>query len=303
MARDKDWPPLTGHSSPKIFVSFLPFNSILMDTILNITYKTLEVRASDGALHISLARSAVLNAVNFEMVLELHAVLDGIEKAQQTKAERRAHEFRAAVLAFRGGCVGIDVAAADADADWQYQGIHSQQLLAGLVEKLYRLPLVVVCVADGPVVGLGLGLWLASDLRVATARSTFRCGFSSLGISNCDMGVSWLLPKVVGSSAAARMMLLNGVLSAEEALRHDLTHVVEGDLAAATARAAGMVSRLGSQHSAPGLALTKRQMKEGVAGTSLGGAIVAENAIQTYLLSREDVMRRARGVLAGLSKL
>jgi len=44
-------------------------------------------------------------------------------------------------------------------------------------------------------------------------------------------------------------------------------------------------------------------MKEGVAGTSLGGAIVAENAIQTYLLSREDVMRRARGVLAGLSKL
>jgi enoyl-CoA hydratase/carnithine racemase len=117
------------------------------------------------------------------------------------------------------------------------------------------------------------------------------------------MGVSWLLPKVVGTSAAARMMLLNDVLSAEEALRHDLTHVVEGDLAAATSRAAGMVSRLGSQHSAPGLALTKRQMKEGVAGTSLGGAIVAENAIQTYLLSREDVMRRARGVLAGLSKL
>lgn len=204
---------------------------------------------------------------------------------------------------FQGGCVGVDIGAADADEEWDYRGIHSQQLLSSLVEKLYRLPVAVVCVADGPVVGLGLALWLASDLRLATARSTFRCGFSSLGISNCDMGVSWLLPKVVGYPTASRMMLVHDIVPAKEAFERDLAHFIDTDLRAAQDRAHELVARMTSQHSRQGLNLTKKQLKTGAeGGTSLAQAVVAENAIQTYLLGTDEVQSRARAMLAELKR-
>ena len=143
-------------------------------------YETLRVSISESdrvVLEVGLARRNLLNAVSFDMVLELHRIFDAVETIRQQKREDVAHDLRVMVLSFDGGCVGVDVASADADPDWLYQHMHSQSLLAALVEKLYRLPLVVVCVADGPVVGLGLALFLASDLRLATGRSTFRCGF------------------------------------------------------------------------------------------------------------------------------
>jgi hypothetical protein len=58
-----------------------------------------------------------------------------------------------------------------------------------------------------------------------------------------------------------------------------------------------------SRHSRVGLNLTKKQLKTSVEGSSsLSQALVAENAIQTMLLSREDVMKMARATLAGLGR-
>ena len=271
--------------------------------VLRGPFRTLNVSPSDGVLHVSLNRGARLNAVDMTLALELHDVLAALETVQRQPREDLAQQFSSMVLYAPGGCVGVDIAAADVDDSWDYAGIHSQQLLSSLVEKLFSTSLVVVFVADGPIVGLGLGMLLASDLRLATARATFRCGFSSLGLSNCDMGVSWTLPKVVGYSTASKMMLVDEAMSGEEALTHNLIHHLDGDLAAAKERARGLVSKMRSRHSAQGLKLTKKQLKTSIEGsTNLSQALVAENAIQTMLLSRKDVMAMARRALDGLRR-
>lgn len=269
--------------------------------VLRGQFSTLDVSLGDGVLHVALNRGARLNAFDMAMAVELHGVFAALEAVQRQPREDLAHQFFAMVLSAPGGCVGVDIAAADADDSWDFQGHHSQQLLSSLVEKLFSSSLVVVFVADGPIVGLGLGLWLASDLRLATAPSTFRCGFSRLGLSNCDMGVSWTLPKVVGYATASKMMLVDQTMSAEEALTHNLTHYLDTDLEAATERAHGLVKKLRNRHSVQGLKLTKKQLKTCVEGnTSLSQALVAENGIQTMLLARKDVMAMARRTLAGL---
>ena len=249
--------------------------------VLSGPFSTLDVRLGDGVIHVTLNRGGSLNAVNLDMALELHAVLAALETVQRQPQEADAHQIFSMVLYAPGGCVGVDIAAADGDDSWDYRGVHSQELLSSL----------------------GFGLWLASDLRVATARSTFRCGFSGLGLSNCDMGVSWMLPKVVGYAAASKIMLVDEAIPAEEALAHNLSHYVDGDLTAATLRAQGLVAKMRSRHSRMGLNLTKKQLKTSVEGSSsLSQALVAENAIQTMLLSREDVMKMARATLAGLGR-
>ena len=271
--------------------------------VLSGPFSTLDVRLGDGVIHVTLNRGGSLNAVNLDMALELHAVLAALETVQRQPQEADAHQISSLVLYAPGGCVGVDIAAADGDDSWDYKGSHSQELLSSLVGKLFSASPVVVFVADGPIVGLGFGLWLASDLRVATARATFRCGFSGLGLSNCDMGVSWMLPKVVGYAAASKIMLVDEAIPAEEALAHNLSHYVDGDLTAATLRAQGLVAKMRSRHSRMGLNLTKKQLKTSVEGSSsLSQALVAENAIQTMLLSREDVMKMARATLAGLGR-
>jgi enoyl-CoA hydratase len=43
--------------------------------------------------------------------------------------------------------------------------------------------------------------------------------FINIGVSNCDMGVSWLLPRLIGASRSHELMLTGRRVAAEEALR------------------------------------------------------------------------------------
>lgn len=267
-------------------------------------YETLIVSRDDiddGLLRVSLNRPHVLNAVSLDMVSELHDLFDSIHQITNNQLDFKDLRLRTMLLEMRGGCVGVDVATADSSSSWEYTSIQSQALLSSLIERLYRLPLVVICIIDGPIVGLGLGLCLASDLRVATSRSSFCCGFNQLGISNCDMGVSWLLPRVVGTPKATLMMLVGDSITAEEAEECGLIHYLSSDHAVAIRQSIDLAVKMKARHSWWGLSLTKKQLKTSLeTGTSMGQAILAENMIQTYLLSRDDVMARAKATLARL---
>src|SRR5262249_51852772 len=65
----------------------------------------------------------------------------------------------------------------------------------------------------------------------------FRAAFLNIGVSNCDMGVSWLLPRLIGASRSHEMMLTGRRIDTEEALRIGLVaDVVDGDELAVRAR-------------------------------------------------------------------
>jgi enoyl-CoA hydratase len=87
----------------------------------------------------------------------------------------------------------------------------------------------VVAAVNGPAAGFGFALALASDVRYAAASAVLRAAFLNIGVSNCDMGTSWLLPRLIGASRAHELMLTARRVSAEEAERIGLVAEVVED--------------------------------------------------------------------------
>ena len=94
----------------------------------------------------------------------------------------------------------------------------------------------MIAAVNGPAAGFGLALALGCDIRYAAADAVFRVAFINIGVSNCDMGTSWLLPRLVGAARAHELMLTGRRFDAAEAERIGLVaDVVEGDALAARA--------------------------------------------------------------------
>ena len=68
-----------------------------------------------------------------------------------------------------------------------------------------------------------------SDIRYAAPEAVFRAAFINIGVSNCDIGTSWLLPRLIGASRSHDLMLTGRRVGAEEALRIGLVADVVGD--------------------------------------------------------------------------
>lgn len=154
----------------------------------------------------------------------------------------------------------------------------------------------------GPAVGLGLAIALASDIRIGSCKCSFNVGFTSLGLSGTDMGVSYLLPKIVGVPKATEMMLTGSTIMAQEAKQmHLLNYLVE--TREEVQRTAQKIADRILAGSPWGIFLTKQQVKAALDGATLKQTMLAENSHQTYLLSREEVMELAKAKLARISKL
>ena len=86
----------------------------------------------------------------------------------------------------------------------------------------------VVAAVNGPVAGIGFALMLAADVRFIAAGTRVSTTFARLGLV-AEYGLSWLLPRVVGTGRALEILMSGRMVDAEEALRIGLvTDVVEG---------------------------------------------------------------------------
>lgn len=101
----------------------------------------------------------------------------------------------------------------------------SQDHLASLHEKIHRCPKPVIAAVNGAAMGGGFALALACDIRYAAASATFGARFIKMGVSACDMGTSYLLPRLVGASRSAELMLTGRIFDAQEA--HDMSLVLD----------------------------------------------------------------------------
>jgi enoyl-CoA hydratase len=98
------------------------------------------------------------------------------------------------------------------------------------MQRIRRLPQPVIARINGAAAGGGLALVLASDLRIAASDAVFAVSFMKVGFSACDMGTSWMLPRLVGAGRAHELMMTARRFDAEEALRIGLlADVVEPD--------------------------------------------------------------------------
>src|SRR5207247_8534098 len=80
----------------------------------------------------------------------------------------------------------------------------------------------VIAAVNGAAVGGGFALALSCDVRYASESARFGSVFVTLGVSSCDMGTSYLLPRLVGASRSAELMLTGRIFDAQEALEMEL---------------------------------------------------------------------------------
>ena len=140
---------------------------------------------------------------------------------------------------------------------------------------------------NGPCVGGGFALALACDVRFAAASATFGAVFMKIGVSNCDMGTSYFLPRLVGASRSAELLLTARIVDAEEADRIGLVTelVADGDEVSRALETAALIAA----NSPFATWMTKETMWQTVDAPSLRHAIDIENRTQIMCSATGDV--------------
>jgi enoyl-CoA hydratase len=247
------------------------------------------VEGKQGYRLITLNRPSRLNSFNEAMHLALRAAL----------AEADADTSCRAVLltgAGRGFCAGIDmrdfgpdVPEASAPA---LDRMRFQEKMAKLAVAVRQLPQPVVAAVNGPCVGAGFALCLAADIRICSAEASFGNAAILLGLSGAEMGMSYHLPRIVGTSVAADWMLTGRTVSAAEADRRGLvSELVEPErLADRAVELASLICGL-----APlGVQLTKRALQVNTDAASLSSALELENRNQVIAHATDEAAARRK---------
>jgi 2-(1,2-epoxy-1,2-dihydrophenyl)acetyl-CoA isomerase len=195
----------------------------------------------------------VVNAINAEMVEDLMAALDRIE---------RDPELRAVVLkgAGNGFMAGGDITfftdlTTMSPAERQARFERFIERVHPLIVRLRRLPQPVLASVHGAVAGFGMSLLMAADLAVASTESVFTLAYVRLGTSP-DGGSTFFLPRHVGSKRAMEIALFGDRFDAATALEWGLVNQVV-PAAELASRTAALAERL-AQGPAAAMATTKR---------------------------------------------
>lgn len=238
----------------------------------------------EGITRITLNRPERLNAMTTELVQGIHRALDEI-------AIDPACRVVIITGAGRGFCAGLDLtgfgAAPNTEGFGRTQaGFAVQRYIASLIPHLRSMPQPVIAAVNGPAAGGGFALVLGSDIRLAATPARFNAAFIRIGLSACDIGTSWLLPRLVGAARAQELMLTGRIFDAQEAYRIGLvTDVVEPDalLDAAYAKADEIM-----RNTPFGVALTKEGMWSALEIPGMQAAIDLENRQQIMASATAD---------------
>src|SRR5579872_4437556 len=123
----------------------------------------------------------------------------------------------------RGFCAGDDLAEYRApewvpvDVGPIQSNMYQQKYVAQLVPRLRALPQPVIAAVNGPTAGAGYALALGADLRIAAESALFVDAFVKIGASGAELGLSWLLQRIVGATRAAELVLTGRRVDATEA--------------------------------------------------------------------------------------
>lgn len=178
------------------------------------------VERSDGVATLTMNRPESMNSLSLELKQAL------LEAARDVSADPAV---RAVVLAGtgRGFCVGQDlrehVALLEANDPSPLSTVSEHY--NPLVLTLARMAKPVVAAVNGMAAGAGAGLSFACDFRIAANSAGFLIAFANVGLA-LDSGVSWTLPRLVGTARATALCLLAEPITAEAALEMGLVNAV-----------------------------------------------------------------------------
>jgi enoyl-CoA hydratase len=234
---------------------------------------------------VRLSRPERLNAISFELVADLYDALDEVGGDP---------DCRVVVLtgSGRGFCAGLDL------KDWgepPAPGAHphmnamgdGQAFVSNLVAAVRDTPQVVIAAVNGPAFGGGFALACASDIRIAASSARFCSASIRTGLSGCEMGLTYTLPRLVGNAHAFDLILTGRDIDSAEALQLGIvSKVVHDDELIETALSS---ARRMTAYTADGLRTTKHVLWRNVEAPDLDAALALEINAQMRLSSSPEV--------------
>jgi enoyl-CoA hydratase len=228
---------------------------------------------------ITLNRPERMNSMAFDVMVPLKAALEDITYD---------NSVRVVVLtgAGKGFSSGADHKSAGEVPHVQgltrpTYALRSMAILDDVILALRRLHQPVIAAVNGAAIGGGLCLALAADIRVAASGAYFRAAGINNGLTASELGLSYLLPRAIGSSRAFEIMLTGRDIDATEAERIGLVsrQVPEDELLETCYEMAERIAAF----SRPGVELTKRTLWSGLDAANLEGHMQAEGLGQLFV--------------------
>jgi len=253
----------------------------------------LKIEALGPVEWLTLNRPEALNALNPELIENLRDYFLNL-------TDRR--EVRVVVLrgAGRAFCAGLDLKteapAEDAATGASVQrGLKTQRRIAEIVMAMRRCPQPIISLIQGPACGGGFSLALASDIRIAGESARMNCAYIRIGLGGCDIGSSYFLPRLVGASVAAELILTGKFINAERALRLGLVSQVVPDDDLERAAIEDIDYMLAT--SPLGLRLSKEALNINLDAGGIEAAIALEDRNQILCAQTEDFREGLRAFL------
>lgn len=239
-------------------------------------YQMIELTHKNGVDWLTLNRPKQFNALNPQLSEEL---LDYFANLYSD------HSTRVVVLSGAGKhfCAGFDL---DATADITANAptaLRGQRQVSEIIMRMRRCPQPIIAAIQGAATGGGFALALAADVRLVTENARMNVAMAKVGLTGCDMGISYFLPRAVGASNAAELMMTGRFINADRALRIGLVSEIHAEDALQNS-AAELAQEMLSM-SPLGLRLTKEGLNLAQDVGSLEAAIALEDRGQILCAS------------------
>ena len=267
-------------------------------------FETIKFELQDSGIGIlTLNRPDKLNAMNFQMIEDLHTLLDPL----MINLDCRVLILKAAGRAF---CAGLDLRESMVlqskkkpeelkkkfffirapDKDLIKAKMYGQWRTSHLIIKMRKISQPIIVIIQGPATGAGFTFVLAADIRIAGENAKFANSFINIGFSGADLSSSYHLPRLIGMSRAAEILYTGRFIDAQEAERIGLINkVVKGDennlLMAALEITEDLLTK-----SPLGLRMTKEAINLSLDSPSLETIMQLENRSQMLCSTSADLL-------------
>lgn len=265
-------------------------------------FETIEFELDDKGIGIvTLNRPERLNALSFQMIKDLHQLLDHL----MTNLDCRVVILKANGKAF---CAGLDLKESTIlqqkkkppefkekfffmnapEKDIIKAKIYAQMYTSQIIIKMRKISQPIIALINGAASGAGFALALASDVRIASENARLNNAFIKVGFSGADLGVSYFLPRLIGMSRAAEILYTGRFIDADESKQIGIVSKVCSD--SELLDEAFKIADNFLEKSPLGLRMTKQAINATMDSPSLDTIAQIENITQMLCSTSSDIM-------------
>lgn len=249
-----------------------------------------KLEKAGDVLHVVMNRPERLNALNTELVTQLRDVFQALYFDRSVRVVILSGEGRAF-------CAGLDLKESTGGRGSIEQSLDKQRSIAEIYVAMRRCPQPIISCVQGAASGGGFAFALASDIRILSEDARMNAAFIRIGLTACDMGVSYFLPRMIGQSLASEFMLTGRFMDAQRAYEIGLANRV---VPAGQLRAEAESFAQDMLHATPlGLRLTKDGLNHSIDASGLEAVMAIEDRNQ--MLTANDPNFR-EGIAAFMEK-